>query len=51
MAATKKAGADKLPIRMLHDRGLVSVEADSGERRSGGGIRIPATASGGKRRS
>lgn len=51
MAATKKAGADKLPIRMLHDRVLVSVEADSGERRSGGGILIPATASVGKRLS
>ena len=29
MAASKKAGADKLPIRMLHDRVLVSVESDS----------------------
>ncbi|MGW5239857.1 GroES family chaperonin [Monashia sp. NPDC004114] len=33
---------------MLHDRVLVSVESE-GERRSGGGILIPATASVGKR--
>lgn len=33
---------------MLHDRLLVSLEAE-GERRSGGGILIPATASVGKR--
>lgn len=33
---------------MLHDRILVSLE-DEGERRSGGGILIPATASVGKR--
>ncbi|WP_153394257.1 GroES family chaperonin [Ornithinicoccus halotolerans] len=38
----------RLPIRMLHDRLLVSAE-DQGERRSGGGIVIPATASVGKR--
>jgi chaperonin GroES len=38
-----------LPIRMLHDRVLVSLESDGGERRSGGGILIPATASVGKR--
>jgi len=34
---------------MLHDRVLVSVDSDAGERRSGGGILIPATASVGKR--
>ena len=34
---------DKTPIRMLHDRVLVSVD-DQGERRSSGGIVIPATA-------
>jgi len=33
---------------MLHDRVLVSLESE-GERRSGGGILIPATASVGKR--
>jgi chaperonin GroES len=34
---------------MLHDRVLVSLEGEPGERRSGGGIVIPATASVGKR--
>jgi chaperonin GroES len=35
---------------MLHDRVLVAVETDEGERRSSGGILIPATAAmGGKR--
>jgi chaperonin GroES len=34
---------------MLHDRLLVSIDSDSGERRSGGGIVIPATAQMGKR--
>lgn len=38
-----------LPIRMLHDRVLVSLEGEPGERKSGGGILIPATASIGKR--
>ncbi|GAA4732221.1 co-chaperone GroES [Pedococcus ginsenosidimutans] len=42
-------GADRLPIRMLHDRVLVSLEGEGGERRSGGGIVIPATASIGRR--
>lgn len=32
-----------LPIRMLHDRVLVDPDADTGERRSTGGILIPAT--------
>ncbi len=36
---------------MLHDRVLVSLEGEQGERRSGGGIVIPATASVGKRLS
>jgi chaperonin GroES len=40
-----------LPIKMLHDRLLVSLEGEDGERRSGGGIVIPATASVGKRLS
>lgn len=43
------AEAARLPIRMLHDRLLVSLEGEGGERRSGGGIVIPATASIGKR--
>ena len=40
---------DKLPIRMLHDRVLVRQDSSEGERRSGGGILIPATAAVGKR--
>ncbi|WP_141850244.1 GroES family chaperonin [Lapillicoccus jejuensis] len=36
---------------MLHDRVLVSLEREGGDRRSGGGILIPATASVGKRLS
>jgi chaperonin GroES len=42
---------DKLPVRMLHDRVLVSLDDDEGERRSTGGIVIPATAQLGKRLS
>lgn len=40
----------KLPIRMLHDRVLVEIDKESGERRSSGGIVIPATAALGARR-
>ena len=40
---------EKTPIRMLHDRVLVSVDQE-GERRSTGGIVIPATAAMGGRR-
>ena len=36
---------------MLHDRVLVSLDGDSGERRSTGGIVIPATATVGRRLS
>jgi chaperonin GroES len=46
-AAAKSA--DKLPVRMLHDRVLASLDDDEGERRSTGGIVIPATARIGKR--
>ncbi len=42
--------SDKTPIRMLHDRVLVSIDKESGERRSTGGIVIPATAALGNRR-
>lgn len=35
---------EKLPIKMLHDRVLVKVDESEGERRSSGGIVIPATA-------
>jgi len=41
---------DKTPIRMLHDRVLVQLDAEAGERRSSGGIVIPATAAMGNRR-
>jgi chaperonin GroES len=48
--STSRASTDaKLPIRMLHDRVLVSTDSENGERRSGGGIVIPATAAVGKR--
>jgi chaperonin GroES len=40
---------DKLPIKMLQDRLLVQLESVEGERRSNGGILIPATAQLGKR--
>lgn len=36
-------------IKLLHDRVLVRAETPDGERRSGGGILIPATAAVGKR--
>jgi chaperonin GroES len=38
-----------LPVKLLHDRLLVSEEGGSGERKSTGGILIPATAQVGKR--
>jgi len=44
----KRLTDDKLPIRMLHDRVLVSLEAE-GERKSSAGILIPATAQMGRR--
>ncbi len=44
-----KASDDKLPIKMLSDRVLVRLGATEGERRSSGGIVIPATAQMAKR--
>ena len=41
--------ASGLPIKMLNDRILVRIESAEGERRSSGGILIPATAQVGKR--
>ncbi len=41
---------EKTPIRMLHDRVLVAVASEQGERRTSGGILIPATAAMGARR-
>jgi chaperonin GroES len=43
--------AGNLPIQMLHDRVLVLLDKEAGERRSGAGIVIPATAALGKRLS
>ena len=40
---------DKLPIKMLNDRLLVRIPREEGERRSTGGILIPATAQVAKR--
>lgn len=42
-------GSDRVPVRMLHDRVLVSTDIEAGERRSSGGIVIPATAEVGRR--
>ncbi len=39
----------RLPIKMLNDRVLVQLEGAEGDRRSSGGILIPATAQVGKR--
>lgn len=41
--------SDKLPIKMLSDRLLVRIGKDDGERKSSGGILIPATAQMAKR--
>jgi len=46
---TSRQDLDKLPIRMLHDRLLVALDGDAGERRSSAGIVIPATAQMGRR--
>ncbi len=48
-AASQVAPEDKLPIKMLNDRILVQLDSPEGERRSTGGILIPATAQVGKR--
>ena len=49
-SATTPVPADgPLPIRMLHDRVLVSTDGEPGERRSSGGIVIPATVAIGRR--
>ena len=41
----------RVPIQMLHDRVLASTEGEVGERQTGGGLVIPATASIGRRLS
>ena len=53
-AVAKKVSSEserQLPIKMLNDRILVKLELAEGERRSSGGILIPATAQVGKRLS
>jgi chaperonin GroES len=47
--ASDRHDADGLPITMLNDRILVRLDGAEGERRSSGGILIPATAQMGKR--
>ena len=42
-------GSEKLPIKVLSDRVLVKRGGDEGERRTTGGILIPATAQMSKR--
>lgn len=44
-----EATTSGLPIKMLHDRLLVSLRKEDGDRRSSGGILIPATAQVAKR--
>jgi chaperonin GroES len=46
---SKKSEDFALPVRMLHDRVLVSLDGEQGERRSNAGIVIPATAQMGRR--
>jgi chaperonin GroES len=45
----RPGAAEGLPIKMLHDRILVQMEGPDGDRKSSGGILIPATAQVGKR--
>lgn len=47
--APDNADGERLPIKMLNDRILVQFDEAEGERRSAGGILIPATAQMGKR--
>ena len=49
MTPRRRISDDKLPIRMLHDRVLVALDPDVGERKSSAGILIPATAQMGRR--
>ncbi len=44
------AMVEKTPIKMMYDRLLVELDKEAGERRSSGGIVIPATAALGARR-
>ena len=49
MAKTTFKGKDGLPVRLLNDRLLVHIDSPDGERKSSGGIVIPATAQVSKR--
>jgi chaperonin GroES len=49
MTTTPTRPISELPITLLHDRVLVRQGGDDGERRSSGGIVIPATAQVGRR--
>ena len=48
-SAKDQRGRERLPIKMLNDRIMVDMDRQEGERRSTGGILIPATAQVGKR--
>lgn len=50
ISGVTQLSGEKTPIVMLHDRVLVAVDKEEGERRSSGGILIPATAAMGGRR-
>lgn len=51
MSAETRSESEKTPIQMLHDRVLVALDREQqGERKSSGGILIPATAAMGGRR-
>ena len=41
---TKNSNSERLPVKLMNDRILVHIESAEGERRSTGGIVIPATA-------
>lgn len=49
-ASAPSGDGEKTPIRMLHDRVLVALDREPGERTSTGGILIPATAAMGAKR-
>lgn len=51
LPGTPTLDGERLPVRMLHDRVLVSLEGPPGERRSSAGVVIPATVQIGKRLS
>lgn len=44
MNINKRNNAERLPVKLMNDRILVHIENSDGERRSTGGIVIPATA-------